>query len=358
LGLGLGVGAACGGAAPERRTWRDPEPGVFETGRYVLVDGDCSAKIALKADLPEPPSLQWRHVPAEEAAPEDMRTALFERQQDLWVATLKGAEEGARISYRVITELGSSAQHEFQFGRGQGESFRFAAFGISPENHAAHRSMSDALATEPIDFVIHTGHMVDQGGDAKNWDRFFQIERPLLRQTPITAVAGAHDPGARDHYLRYFMQGESSGGRGSFVFDWGNLRLVGLDAALALREGAGQFDFASEALAAGAEQGRLLVVLIHELPSPSAPSGGRQAVELLARRYGVELVLSGHRPDYQRSSVSGGTITLVTGLAGAAASAAQYLLVDVDGDSMIVRAVGPGGVTFDTHVVVPVAPSP
>jgi hypothetical protein len=90
----------------------------------------------------------------------------------------------------------------------------------------------------------------------------------------------------------------------------------------------------------------------------------------LARRHGVELVLSGHDHNYERTQPIDGTTYIVSGSAGAPIRAVRprwfsaaartephYVVVDVAGDTLAVRAVNLEGITFDTTVIFPVAPA-
>lgn len=368
--------ASCGVRPSDRLGWTDPLPGPFLTGPYILLGGQQNAFIAVKSPAGEPPHVEW-WVAAEGALPGsgplDKARVRATRYEDLWVARLENLPVGPRIGYQVVSPRGRTPEHFFRVGPRPGEPFRFAAFGDTRTNHAVHRAVIEAVAREKVDFVVHTGDMVAYGGKQASWDRFFQIERPLLTDAPIIPAIGNHDLGARDYYRRYFLHEFWTGGPRYFVMDWGTVRIVALDIGVEGRSGSDQFAFAERALAEGAARGMLMVVALHFPPYSSGRHGSQKEVQRiivpLARRYGVELVIAGHDHDYERTVPLDGTTYVVSGSAGApirpvdpqwftaeARTEPHYVLVDVEGDQIVLRAVNLQGDTFDTQVIPPNPP--
>lgn len=367
----LGLASACTPAG-ERVEWSDPHEGPFVTGPYILLGGERNAFVVVKSPGDEPPYLEWWLEPAE-GERERRRHQAAERYADLWIMRLDDLPAGRRIHYQVIAPGGTSDEHSFRAGPAPGEPFRIAAFGDTRTNHDVHRAVIDRMAREKIDFVVHTGDMVEYGGVQPSWDRFFQIERPLLTDTPIVPAIGNHDVGTRDYYRRYFLHEHWTGGRRYFVLDWGNLRILCLDIGVEGRDGSYQFAFAEKALAEGAARGMLMMISLHFPPYSSGHHGSQQEVQEiikpLARRYGVELVVAGHDHNYERTEDIDGTTYVVSGSAGApirpvrprwftasARTEPHYVLLDVDASSLVLRAVNLQGDTFDTHVIQPNPP--
>lgn len=369
--------AACPFRPGERIEWRDPSTGPFETGPYVLLGEAQTAHVAVKIDVDQPPVLEWWRVPAAEEA--DDRPLRLQQQMrrfaDLWVASLRDLPLGDEIAYRIVSERGSTEQHRFRAGPAPGEPFRFAAFGDTRTNHAVHRDVVLAMARERIDFVVHTGDMVAYGGKQESWDRFFQIERPLLDDVPIVPAIGNHDLGARNYYRRYFLQDLWTRGRRYFVLDWGNFRLLCLDIGVEGRSGSRQFEFADRALREGAAAGKLMAIALHYPPYSSGSHGShdvvRKIIKPLARRHGVELVIAGHDHNYERTVSIDGTTYVVSGSAGApirpvnprwftaeARTEPHFVLIDVQPMRMILRAVNLSGNVFDSHVIEANPPAP
>jgi Icc-related predicted phosphoesterase len=111
-----------------------------------------------------------------------------------------------------------------------------------------------------------------------------------------------------------------------------------------------------------------MVMALHYPPYSSGEHGSSPDVQgpisTLARRHGVELVLTGHDHDYERTRPIDGTTYVVTGSSGApirpiqprwftaeARTEPHYVLVDVEPERLILRAVNLRGETFDTAVI-------
>jgi predicted phosphodiesterase len=396
LGLACLAGCSVPSGLDRGSDWDEPQPGLFSFGPYILLGTNGTAYVALKAEgIPAPEVDFWVDLDADrkEAAPPSssapaaaaqppsgrstpsrlMQTATARRSADLWVAELRDLPSGPAIRYRVRSALGTTPDHQFRVGATQDRRFRFAAFGDTRTGHSVHRSIVEALDREAIDFTVHTGDMVDRGGRQDQWTRFFQIERPLLVDTPIMPLVGNHDVSGRDYFRQYFLHALWSNNEHYFVRDWGNLRIVGVDSGIECREGCSQYYFAERALAEGARRGQLMVMAMHYPPYSSGEHGSNADVQgpisSLARRHGVELVLTGHDHNYERTEPIEGTTYVVTGSSGApirplrpswftaqARTEPHYVLVDVEAERLILRAVNLAGDTFDTTVIDPNPP--
>jgi 3',5'-cyclic AMP phosphodiesterase CpdA len=385
----LGVVSACG-MPPDSTAWSERSGEPFQIGPYIMLGGPGEAFITVKAEgLSAPPMVEWWVASGEKLAVTDTKPGgssdgavvatpprarvAARKRGDLWVATLRGLPHDAAVAYRVRSSAGDSEPHEFRHSAPYGESFRFAAFGDTRDGHGVHRSIVEAVAREQVDFAIHTGDMVAQGGVRREWDRFFQIERPLLAGTPILPAVGNHDMGNGQYFNHYFLQDQWAGERRYYSMDWGKLRVVAVDSGIECRDGCAQYAFAERALRDGAAKGMLMVMFLHHPPFSSGDHGSDKSVQRpirdLARRHGVELVITGHDHNYERTRPIDGTTYIVAGSAGAPARAVHpqwftatartephYVIVDVTGDTLALRAVNLEGMTFDTAVIFPVPP--
>lgn len=370
---------SCGIPPGGRPLWSEPEPGLFTTGPYIIITGDTTAMIAMKGG-DEAPVIEWWPVPARPLGdapvpPPVMPTSITATlDDDLWIATIEGLPRHGFVAYRARAAGGVTEPHVFRVGVPPGESFRFAAFGDTRTNHHVHRAVIDAVARENIEFVAHTGDMVENGGVEAQWDTFFQIERPLLERVPIIPAIGNHDMGARQYFRHYFMLDRWARARRYFAHDWGNLRVVVIDGGIECRDGCEQNVFASRALAEGAERGMLMVMMLHWPPYSSGKHGSnlsvQEPVSELARRYGVELVIAGHDHNYERTNPIEGVTYIVSGSAGApirpvkpqwftaeARTEPHYVLVDVEQGRLVVRAVNLRGDVFDSAILPDLPPA-
>jgi len=376
--------ASCNIPGRTRVPWEEPNPSPFIIGPYILLGEPGVAYIAVKANLPEPPVVDWwvetddsqRVATTDPDAPDHSHVVVSVAAVDingLWVARLSHLPDGPPLGYRVRSTAGSTDPASFRVGVPPGEPFRFAVFGDTRTGHRVHRAVVEAVASHHVAFYMHTGDMIERGGFDEQWDRFFQIERPLMAQAPILPAIGNHDQSTRSYFRRYFLNRLWAGNKRYYYHDWGNLRVVVVDANIECRQGCRQFGFAARALEEGAEKGMLMVMLIHEPPYSSGQHGSskelREPIEQLAAKYGVELVFAGHDHDYERTKPIRGVTYVVSGSAGApirpvrpqwftatARTEPHYVIVDVEGDRMVLRTINLRGDTFDTVVISPNPP--
>lgn len=349
---------------------------LFKTGPYVVLSND-GPRIVMRPHRISVPVVEWwvadpdpdrRELLDNPSPTTTVHTVDAQPSSDLYVAKLEGARKTDRIAYRVKLGERQTATYRFRAGAAEGERFRFAVFGDTRTGHAVHAAVVDAMDKERLDFVLHTGDMVYRGGVREMWDQFFAIERPLLVDTPMFPAVGNHDLGRRRYFERYFLLAERADDRRFYHYDWGNVRLIALDGDVEGREGSSQFGYARWACAEASARGMHIVLFLHWPPYSSGSHGSqldiREPIAELAERYGVELVVTGHDHMYERTVPIKGTTYIVSGSAGAPArnftpswftaharTDSHYVLVDVEGDRLIVRAVSVDGTVFDSTVI-------
>jgi 3',5'-cyclic AMP phosphodiesterase CpdA len=194
-----------------------------------------------------------------------------------------------------------------------------------------------------------------------------------MSRAPLVPVMGNHDKSKLGYFRRFFVTELASDGRRYFARDWGDLRLVLVDSEEEYRQGSSQYEFLDQQLAEAAREGMFIVMATHEPPYSSGKHGSnlmmRKTVSRLARRYGVELVVSGHDHNYERTKPMHGVTYVVSGSAGAPIRPVDpqsfsaktrlephYVLVDVEPRGLTLRAVNLKGDTFDSFVIRPNPP--
>jgi len=350
------------------REWREPNPHPLLTGPYVIITGEKRALVAFRTYAVQKAVVEWTTSAGHKGE------VIAGRNGDLCSAVLAELPRGPLIKYEVKLDGKVSGTGSFRIGLADGETaFRFAVFGDTRTNHQVHDAVIEAVAKENIDFFLHTGDMVERGGIADQWITYFQIERRLMMKAAIMPSIGNHDLGNRGYYTRFFFLDKWTGAKSFFYTDWGNVRLVSMDVTIVCERRCRQYHFVRAALEEAAKAGKLIVMFMHNPPYSSGAHGSdrqlRSVVAELAKRYGVELVVTGHDHNYERTKPMTGTTYIVSGSAGApirpvnpqaftasARTEPHYVLVDIDGNKMSIRAINLRGEVFDSTVIPPNPP--
>jgi len=217
---------------------------------------------------------------------------------------------------------------------------------------------------DPYDVLLLLGDNVYPNGDPARLDHtvFRPFEIVLNDGTGLDAIVGNHDAGYADQQMEILgMEGR-----------WwaqhlpGDVLLIGLDGNTP--DDPGQRVFLEQTLADATERWR--IVAVHEPPYSAGYQGSDLAVRAafvpLFERYGVQLVLSGHEHDYQRSNPINGITYVISGAGGRTRgtgedtftavswSVLHFTDVNVYHDHVLVRAIDQDGRGFD-EVTIPYA---
>ena len=216
---------------------------------------------------------------------------------------------------------------------------------------------------DPYDVLLMLGDNVYPNGDPARLDQ--TVFRPfaivLDDGTRLDAILGNHDEGYGDEQ----MQIMGMDGRWWAQHLPGDVLLIGLDGNVP--DDPDQLAFLEQTLATATERWR--IVAVHEPPYSAGYQGSDLAVRAafvpLFERYGVQLVLSGHEHDYQRSIPINGVTYIISGAGGrtrgtgedtftaASWSVLHFTDVNVYRDHLLVRAIDQDAQAFD-EVEIPV----
>lgn len=237
---------------------------------------------------------------------------------------------------------------------------------------AVARQMVEVYASNPYGLVVHVGDVSYYGSILDRWnDVWIEPYRPL------------HDAGVRfevalgNHELeeepseeaRQWLEErlEKFGLPRTYrVVPYGPVDFFFLDSSTPLIRGEGaeaQLEWLDTALTESTA--RWKVAVLHHAPYSSSTKRGSQldvraALEPLFVAHEVDLVLCGHDHTYERTTPQQGVTYIVTG-AGAklsevgssdftaySARVLEFLLVEVDGDTMTISAIDTTGTVFDS----------
>jgi len=271
-------------------------------------------------------------------------------------------------------------------------SVRFIAFGDSGTGSTNQRALASVMAADSWDFAVHVGDMVyglsNGTGDATyktyhSW--FFDIYRNWLPNRGFFPSTGNHDSrpsnGNGKAYLNLFVLPEDGGASAFpdnaeryYSFDYGPVHFIVLDTETAFQDLARrqvQLQWAEADLSSTPQLWK--VAVFHRSPFSTGAEHGsdltvRNAFAPIFERHGVQLALSGHDHDYERSvpwrlstdRTQQGVTYVVTGAGGAplysvgtstwtvrTAKAYAYTRVNVSGCTMFLEGVGLNGTAFD-----------
>lgn len=273
---------------------------------------------------------------------------------------ISGMTPYTQYAYSIGIKGGDSAGSTFRTAAAPFQGFKFAAYGDNRTQPAVHKAVLARMMEFAPDFVIQTGDLVANGEMENQWDEFWEVVRPLVRNTPYYPALGNHERGGSPYY-RYFDVKREYG------FDYGNAHFIALDTNRPESEHRDQERWLRKELATH-QDATWRIVFFHHTPFTCVAMEDRRkaAVRLRSRlepifREGkVQLVVCGHDHNYQHH-LSNGIHYVVTGGGGAplyeirpdtpnlvkAKKAHHFCEIQVDGTSMSIRAVEPSGAVIE-----------
>lgn len=276
---------------------------------------------------------------------------------------LEGLQPATSYHYRVVSGAAQSPDGVFCTAPLSDEPFRFVVFGDNRDedgDHSNHVALMGPIRAEAPAFLINTGDMVDVGLSSSMWDKFFEIERDLLRDVPLWPTFGNHEQWdfANRTYLNIFALPVHPDGeeRRYYDFRYSNCHFLVLnthDILYGTYLTQEQRQFAEESLAAAVADPSIehIFVVGHHGPYSSSNHGGsptvRNFVEGLDQLDRITCFFAGHDHCYERWEAESGLRGFVTGGGGAGLygqddpdagysrffhEGHHYLVVDVAGD--------------------------
>ena len=298
-----------------------------------------------------------------------------------------GLAPGTEYGY-VIRGNGVALDPEWTFRTdGAGLPFTFLAVGDSGCGCAKQDLVRDRMLASPADFIVHTGDMVYDNGEAVNYDpRFFTPYRDLLRRMVFWPTLGNHDVGTssgqpwRDAF--HTPANNTAGSEKYYSFDYGNAHVVVLDSNTSTSPGSAQHTFLDQDLAASTA--RWKVVVFHHAIYSSSQHGSNLTIRAnlvpLFDAHSVDLVFMGHDHDYERTkplradqvvAEGEGTVYITTGGGGKslyaagqssftayAESAYHFTRVAVNGAAVRIEMIRDDGAVRDTLSLTKSTPTP
>jgi 3',5'-cyclic AMP phosphodiesterase CpdA len=190
---------------------------------------------------------------------------------------------------------------------------KFIVYGDNRTNLGDHQKVVDAIIKEKPLFVINTGDLVESGLSASDYQKFFEIERELLRGVCIFPTIGNHeviDP-TLSMYKKYFFPPQRySSVKEYYSFDFANVHIVVLNSY------DGLFTFSNEQikwlendLATATKSLDHIFSVMHHGPYSASNHGDNAAAKSkivpILKKYNVDMTIAGHDHNYERGEADG-----------------------------------------------------
>ncbi len=341
-------------------------------GPWLMAPRVGALTVMVERERPGPVTVRaWELVPTGERQPEPV--VVNDAEEGLMHEVhLTGLTPGGRYRYEVSGPGLEAAEGTFNTMPDTFVPFRFVLYGDTRSDHRAHTATMRAIRREGADFVVHTGDLVSDGSREANWQKFFTIERDVLRNAVWVPVVGNHEIRRPSRVgienFRHYVHVEEDSPRPELDYSlhYSNVRMILANA----------FDNWSSPRMRAWLEGQLtrartegpddfVLVVLHWGMHSSGPHGENTSLRAagladLFRRHNVDLVVAGHDHIYERGEERG-LRYMVTGGSGAPlykhattrpytqvfARQHHYVRVDVERDTLSFVTLRPDGSVLD-----------
>jgi hypothetical protein len=224
------------------------------------------------------------------------------------------------------------------------------------------------LARSGAQLVITTGDNVYPSGRWQDYERNWEPAMgPVARSRRFMPALGNHDM-YKDDLRPYFGHFPHLKGNAYYTFTERNAQFYALDGDQDIRPGSAQYRWLEQELKGSKQPWKVLYLHYPLYGSSDEGNEIADAVQPLAEKYGVQLVVAGHEHNYLRSKPIGGVTHLLTGGGGQRVypfmskrpdhlalrkAVFHHLELSVGASRMVVRAIDQDGRRIDT-VTIPV----
>lgn len=240
----------------------------------------------------------------------------------------RSVEESSSNTFHNVFITGLLADMEYEYlvegdsKRGYFRTFpitikpvKFIVYGDNRTNLNDHQKVVNAIIKENPMFIINTGDLVESGISADDYQKFFEIERELLRNICIFPAVGNHeaiDPTLTLYKKYFFPPQKYSQKKEWYSFDFANIHISIFNTY------DGLFTFSNEQLKwiesdlkAASDNPSIdhIFTVMHHGPYSASNHGDNSAAKSkvvpLLRKYGVDMTLAGHDHNYERGEAEG-----------------------------------------------------
>jgi hypothetical protein len=189
----------------------------------------------------------------------------------------------------------------------------FLVYGDDRTDPEAHAAVVRAMMQVPSDFLVNTGDLVQDAANPADWQSFFDVEAPILRDRPILAAVGNHelynDQAGATFAAFLGVPGPSGPARLYRSARFGSVRLFFLNAMDASWASGDEREWLERELAHADDEPGVVwrIAVLHHGPRSAGPHGPNAplvaaGIPAMLAAHHVDLVLSGHDHIYDRGT--------------------------------------------------------
>lgn len=205
-------------------------------------------------------------------------------------------------------EAGWSGTFSFKTAPAKPENFTFAAMGDVDTTDDAHKNISIIKEEKPA-FVLVLGDLSYANGKHGVWDNWFNMIQPAAETIPFMPTLGNHEfekvKKAKWGIDAYIARLSLPGNEAYYSFDYAGAHFISLNCLNVADKQ--QLEWLENDLkAAQKNKASWIISYLHYPPYSSSSSHGsdlnvRKILCPLWEKYGVDMVLTGHDHDYERT---------------------------------------------------------
>jgi predicted phosphodiesterase len=293
------------------------------------------------------------------------------KEVKLHEVTLYPLRANTRYYYKITCSL-TTKTGSFKTAPNHNIPFNFAVYGDSRANPDIHRKVAEGILAANPDIILHVGDLVNDGSKDSLWEsQFFEPLHDVINHIPIFTCLGNHEKNDKNYFNLFSLPNNESW----YSFSYSNCHFIVLDTNKDYGKGSQQYKWLKDDL--GETQTKWIFVFFHHPPYGSGTHHAsslevRNVLTPLFRKYGVDIVFSGHDHNYGRSYPIGSAFEskqtpvtyIVTGGGGGplhntnpdtwTASTQKinnFCIVNVDGEELNFKALDTNGNVLDKFAI-------
>ena len=116
---------------------------------------------------------------------------------------LANLEPNSTYTYDVLGDSSKEGLGAFTTFPEKVQPFTFAVLGDTRSRHHIQQKIVNHIIKQSPLFVVNTGDLVSDGNNIHDWEKFFEVNHTLFRNTTYFSVLGNHEQDSK-HYFDFF----------------------------------------------------------------------------------------------------------------------------------------------------------